>query len=505
MRVLQSSHSLVVLGLSALIGCGSEPNGPDPNALSLTKTVVTVSRARLFAGDTVTVTLQARNGAGQLFTDTGLTVTFSAAGGTSVGTFLPVVDHHTGTFTAAFVASSMGTALTVTAQIDGAAVTSTSPTLRVVGFTRVAVSGATMTGAQTTTGGHSCGIITTGDMYCWGLTAFGVRGNGTVGDMTPAPDPTLVSDGHQWIEVSSGLDFVCAIATDNTAYCWGDADVGQLGNGVSGGGSLSDVRIPAPVSGTPKYRAVTAGFALSTCGITVSGAAMCWGSGNWGRVGNGGDTLVTVPAVVSGGLTFDALSTGDGGTCGIAATHAYCWGYNTLLGDSGAVHDVCNGGTECAKTPVLVSGGHSYRAVMAQDGNVTCAVATDDKTYCWGSGYLGDGTSDIAWGPRLVSGGLTFTALAGGDGFHCGIATGGAAYCWGANKNGRLGNNLAEALVPTAVTGGHAFTQLSLGQDHACGVATDGNAYCWGGNDKGELGDRTLTASATPVRVKLFN
>src|SRR6266566_2241790 len=402
MRVLQSSHSLVVLGLSALIGCGSEPNGPDPNALSLTKTVVTVSRALLFAGDTVTVTLQARNGAGQLFTDTGLTVTFSAAGGTSVGTFLPVVDHHTGTFTAAFVASSMGTALTVTAQIDGAAVTSTSPTLRVVGFTRVAVSGATMTGAQTTTGGHSCGIITTGDMYCWGLTAFGVRGNGTVGDMTPAPDPTLVSDGHQWIEVSSGLDFVCAIATDNTAYCWGDADVGQLGNGVSGGGSLSDVRIPAPVSGTPKYRAVTAGFALSTCGIT--------------------------------------------------ATHAYCWGYNTLLGDSGAVHDVCNGGTECAKTPVLVSGGHSYRAVMAQDGNVTCAVATDDKTYCWGSGYLGDGTSDIAWGPRLVSGGLTFTALAGGDGFHCGIATGGAAYCWGANKNGRLGNNLAEALVPTAVT-----------------------------------------------------
>jgi alpha-tubulin suppressor-like RCC1 family protein len=176
-----------------------------------------------------------------------------------------------------------------------------------------------------------------------------------------------------------------------------------------------------------------------------------------------------------------------------------------MLGDSGAVHDTCASGVACAKTPVPLTGGYTFRSIIAQDGNVVCAVATDDKTYCWGSGYLGDGTSEIAWGPRLVSGGLTFTALAGGDGFHCGIASGGAAYCWGANKNGRLGNNLTEALVPTAVNGGHAFTQLSLGQDHACGVATDGNAYCWGGNDKGELGDRTLTASATPVRVRLFN
>jgi hypothetical protein len=504
MRVLHSGRSLAVLGLAALIGCGThEPNGPDPNALSLTNTVVTVSRAILFAGDTVTVTLHARNGAGQPFTDTGLTVTFSAEGGTSVGAFLPVLDHHTGTFTAAFVGSSMGTALTVTAQIDGAVVTSTSPTLRVVGFTRVSVSGATMTGAQTTTGGHSCGIITTGEMYCWGLTAFGIRGNGTAGDMTPAPNPTLVSGGHSWSELSAGLYYVCAVAVDGSAFCWGDGDTGELGNGMSG--NPPDVTQPGPVSGTTKYQTIATAFISGGCAVTVANAAMCWGVGNYGRLGNGDIALTPMPVAVLGGLNFTAVTTGDGGSCGIATAHAYCWGPSLMLGDSGAVHDTCASGVACAKTPVPLTGGYTFRSIIAQDGNVVCAVATDDKTYCWGSGYLGDGTSEIAWGPRLVSGGLTFTALAGGDGFHCGIASGGAAYCWGANKNGRLRNNLTEALVPTAVNGGHAFTQLSLGQDHACGVATDGNAYCWGGNDKGELGDRTLTASATPVRVRLFN
>jgi len=136
---------------------------------------------------------------------------------------------------------------------------------------------------------------------------------------------------------------------------------------------------------------------------------------------------------------------------------------------------------------------------------VVCAAATDDQTYCWGSGYLGNGPMGIANAPTQVSGGLSFTSLTAGDSYHCGTVVGGAAYCWGGNRSGRLGNGtMTDAFVPTAVSGGHAFTQLSSSQDHTCGVSTDGNAYCWGGNDKGELGDRTTTPSATPVRVKLF-
>jgi alpha-tubulin suppressor-like RCC1 family protein len=143
--------------------------------------------------------------------------------------------------------------------------------------------------------------------------------------------------------------------------------------------------------------------------------------------------------------------------------------------------------------------------VVAVDGNIACALGTDDKVYCWGSGIVGTGSMG-ANAPTPVSGGLSFTSLgAAGDGGHCGIAVGGAAYCWGINSNGRFGNGTtSDATVPTAVSGGHAFTQLSMSLDHMCGVATDGNAYCSGGNDMGELGNRTTTPSTTPVRVKLF-
>jgi len=381
--------------------------------------------------------------------------------------------------------------------LNGQPVTSTLPTLRVVGFTRIVVGGATLVSAQTTTGGFTCGIITTGDMHCWGISWFGIRGNGTTGSMEAGLEPTLVGGGHQWADIAAGNYFLCAVAIDGIVHCWGDGDLGQLGNGLAG--NPPDILVPAPVSGSANFRAISIGLAGGACALTLGNAVRCWGAGSFGRLGNGSEALSAVPVAVSGGHAFEALSTAYSGTCGVAAGSVYCWGYGTLLGLDGApTPDDC-GGNPCAKTPIPVSGGHSFRPIIAQAGNVVCAVATDDQT------YLGNGAAGLSSTPAAVSGGLSFTSLAAGDGYHCGTVAAGAAYCWGANRNGRLGNGTtADALLPTAVTGGHAFVQLSAGQDHTCGVATDGNAYCWGGNDKGELGTRSQTASLTPVRVRLF-
>jgi hypothetical protein len=495
---------LTALGILLVVAaCGTGPDRPPEDQIDPGTSSVTVGRPLLLPGDTVSVTLQVRDEAGQPLTLDGATVVFSTQGGSIAGAFLPVVDHQNGTFTANFVGGAPGDPLTIAAHINGQPITSTLPTLRVVGFHRIVAAGATLVGAETTTGGFTCGIITTGDMYCWGISWFGIRGNGTAGSMEPGLEPTLVSGGHLWTEVAAGNYYLCAAATDGTMYCWGDGDVGQLGNGLSGG--PPDVTVPAPVSGTAGFRAVSIGISGGTCAITLGSEGMCWGAGTWGRLGNGSDALSAVPVVVNGGLQFGVVSTTYAGTCGVAAESAYCWGYSTFLGlgDTPPPDDCA--GSSCAKAPIAVSGGHSFQPIMALHGNVACAVATDDQVYCWGSGYLGNGTTTFSATPTLVSGGLSFTSLAAGDGYHCGTAAGGAAYCWGANKNGRLGNGTtADAPVPTAVSGGHAFEQLSAAQDHACGVATDGNAYCWGGNDKGELGTRTQTTSLIPVRVRLF-
>ena len=474
--------------------------------IDLTKSTLSVVRPLLFVDDTVRATLQSRDALNHLLAFGGAAIVFSSQGGSSVGTFRPVVDNQNGTYSADFVGVSLGTPLTIAATIDGGAVTSTLPTVRVVGFTRISAAGGTLHGAVTTTGGFTCGIITTGDMYCWGIPWFGVRGNGLFVGPSPDPTPTLVAGGHQWTDVTAGRWYVCAVASGDGGYCWGSGGAGELGNGISGHGSTDNVSIPTPISGGGTIATVSIGGLFGGCAVTLTKTALCWGAGVWGRLGNGSETDTNVPVAVSGGLSFDALSTSFGGTCGISAGSAYCWGQYALLAlGATPAPDSCTGVGACAKTPFAVSGGRVFRPVVAVDGNVACAVGTDDKAYCWGSGFVGNGSMG-AGAPTPVSGGLSFTSLgAAGDSGHCGIAVGGAAYCWGTNSNGRFGNGTtSDATVPTAVSGGHAFTQLSMSLDHMCGVATDGNAFCWGGNDMGELGNRTTTPSTTPVRVKLF-
>jgi hypothetical protein len=470
------------------------------------KSTISVGRPLLFVDDTVRATLETRDALDHPLTFGGAAIVFSSQGGSSVGNFRPVVDNQDGTYAADFVGASLGSALTITATIDGAPVTSSLPTMRVVGFTRIAAGGGTQVGAQTTTAGYTCGIITTGGMYCWGVSWFGVLGNGSFGSLTPGPTPTLVVGGHQWTEVAAGNNYVCAIDSDSRVFCWGGGDSGQIGNGNFGHGSMDNVAVPTPVSGGGTFSSISTGNFGGACAITLTKAAMCWGANVFGKLGDGTETLSAVPVAVSGGLLFDALATTYRGTCGIVAGSAYCWGQSQLLGLGGApAPDTCAAATPCAKTPVAVSGGLVFRPVVATDGNAACAIATDSHAYCWGDGYLGNGGVGTSSTPTAVSGGLSFTTLEGGDSFHCGTVVGGAAYCWGANPNGNLGNGtLTAAFVPTAVSGGHAFTQLASSQDHTCGITTDGNAFCWGGNDMGELGNRTTTPTTTPVRVKLF-
>jgi alpha-tubulin suppressor-like RCC1 family protein len=68
-----------------------------------------------------------------------------------------------------------------------------------------------------------------------------------------------------------------------------------------------------------------------TCGLTTTGTAYCWGNGVDGELGDGtSGGYKRVRTLVSGGLTFSALSLGANGyhTCGRVATQVWCWGWN---------------------------------------------------------------------------------------------------------------------------------------------------------------------------------
>ncbi len=462
---------------------------------------VTLSRAQLLPADTIRVTVEARDALGSVVPGGGAVVALATAGGSSEGSFGAVSDDGGGTYEADFVGTLVGEPTEVRATLDGEEVGGVA-TLRVVGFTDIAAAGfAWQNSSGTTTGGFTCGTLTTGEMYCWGDARQGVLGNGTKSN-EPSLVPTLVSGGHSWTDVETGGYHVCGLTTSGEIYCWGDGDVGQIGIGQSG--KPADVTEPRRTLTDSIFVSVDIGSGWGACAMTVGGSPMCWGQGSFGRLGNDTDTLSSVPTPVHGDLTVEALSTNAFSTCAIdTGGVAYCWGSRWTLGTTPS--DMC-GGTECQKTPVAVDGGHTFRPILSVGSNVVCAVTDAGTTYCWGSGYLGDGMDTrFSVSPVAVSGGLDFTALDGGVLYHCAIASGGSAYCWGRNDHGRLGIGTEDdVLEPTAVVGGIDFATITTSDVHACGVTADGQAYCWGGNDSGELGDGTQTSSTSPVRVRLF-
>ncbi|PYP50531.1 MAG: chromosome condensation regulator RCC1 [Gemmatimonadetes bacterium] len=292
-----------------------------------------------------------------------------------------------------------------------------------------------------TLGQHTCGLTGAGAARCWGYNAFGQLGNGTT---SPSATPIAVSGGLTFVAVSAGGTHTCALTSAGAAYCWGANASGNLGDSTR-----TDSKTPVLVSGGLTFGTVSSGEA-HTCAVTAAGAAYCWGFNFDGELGDGTTTNRSTPVAVSGGLSFAAVSSGGQHTCGITpAGAAYCWG-NNGYGQLGS------GTTSYADTanPVLVSGALTFAAVSSGAFH-TCGVTRAGAVYCWGHnsvGELGNGTMTDSATPVAVSGGLTVSAVSGGYSSTCALTAAGTAYCWGYNGYGQLGNGTTRSSsVPVRV------------------------------------------------------
>ena len=159
----------------------------------------------------------------------------------------------------------------------------------------------------------------------------------------------------------------------------------------------------------------------------------------------------------------------------------------------------------------------SYKLVAA--GNLhACAIANDDKLYCWGAngrGELGDGTLVDHASPTMV-GASTWISVATGGGYHgcgfsnrrtcgghtCAIRSDHTLWCWGANAEGQLGDlTTTDRAMPVQVGTQIDWSAVSAGAAHSCGIRNNGQLWCWGKNSEGELGDTTTTATISPIPV----
>ena len=346
---------------------------------------------------------------------------------------------------------------------------------------------------------HTCGVTTNDVGYCWGDNRSGQLGNGTLDASTR---PVAVSGGLRFEQIMTGLGFSCGITTDDRAYCWGSNTFGQLGDGTSGTNRLT----PVAVAGERRFAHIRAGN-NHTCAITPFGGGFCWGANFFGQLGDNTKIQRNVPVRIhGGGLLYRQIFPAERHTCALATDErAYCWGVN----EDGQLGD----GTTIQKLkPAAVAGGHRFRQVIAGGAgrsgfhSMSCGVATTSRTYCWGdntNGQLGDGTKLQRTVPTLVHGGLDFVELSANGLNVCGATRDNAAYCWGFNGFGQLGDGtFTDRSIPTRVVGTQAFRRVDAGHFQTCAVTLNDRAFCWGSNTFGELGNGTSGGnSPTPVAV----
>ena len=189
------------------------------------------------------------------------------------------------------------------------------------------------------------------------------------------------------VAVSTGSSHTCALLTTGTVRCWGSNVSGQIGDGTKGTARLT----PAAVIGITNATAVTAGGS-HTCALLSGGTGVCWGSNAFGQVGDGTHSTDDRPTRVSvAGLAAAlAIDAGWQHTCAVLTDgSAQCWGVNGLgqLGD----------GTDSTRyLPTPVTGLERAVGIAAGNGH-TCAITTENQAFCWGGndqGQLGDGTQD---------------------------------------------------------------------------------------------------------------
>ncbi len=193
--------------------------------------------------------------------------------------------------------------------------------------------------------GTVAAITTDGDLYCWGYNKYGQVGNGsTENQNTPVK---VLSDV---ISVSSSeFTTIAAITTNGDLYCWGDNGCGQIGNG-----STEKQTTPVKVLNDVAFVSVfgnyqDAFYSDSVAAITTNGDLYCWGSNEFGQIGNNSTKDQNVPVKVLSNIASIDCSEVDYGAVSAITTDGdlYCWGYNEC-------GQIGNSSTENQKLPVKV-------------------------------------------------------------------------------------------------------------------------------------------------------
>jgi alpha-tubulin suppressor-like RCC1 family protein/V8-like Glu-specific endopeptidase len=379
---------------------------------------------------------------------------------------------------------------------------------------------------------HTCVVRKSGDVQCWGYGENGSLGYASVssiGDDEPASAAANVYVGGSTVRIASGGGHTCAVLSTGSVRCWGSNSNSQLGRGVADvfGESLGDTEHPGLFGDLElgaKAVDIAAGVA-HTCVLTTEGNVRCWGVNAVGILGQGhvhamrNQPLANLSAVAVGGTAVQ-LDAGYTHSCVVLGSGGVrCWGFSAqgALGYPGVINV---GDDELpADMPTVDVGGLVTQVATGYDH--TCALLDNGSLRCWGNndhGQLGYGHTDSvgreqtpASRNELVDVGGPVVQIVAGNALTCALLENqGRVKCWGAATSGQLGNLSTEDIgddeSPSGASDvvlGRPAAALSAMNHHVCALLDDGTLRCWGDGSHGQLGMATTSNAPEPVTVPL--
>ncbi len=328
---------------------------------------------------------------------------------------------------------------------------------------------------------------------------------GATADQLTVENPQVSESGNEYRATFSNVagkatstPAILTVATNHyAAVDWGDGTYGQLGDGLNLG---SDV--PVQVSSLKFVTSVAAG-AHHSLALLANGTVMAWGAGGYGQLGDGYMAMSNVPVEVEGLTGVKAIAAGANHSLALLKNGTVmAWGDD----ESGQL-GIGRTSEEGVAVPTAVKGLTNVEAISA-GAEFSLALLKDGTVMAWGNneeGQLGIGSTQASDVPVAVHGLSHVTAIAGGGDFALALRDDGTVEGWGSDESGQLANSEVEesiSEVPVPVEQLSGVTAIAAGAQHGLALLGSGTVMAWGEDSYGELGDGVTTASQeTPVAV----